>query len=222
VVCPGYGLAEVVAGVTLLPPGEGRRYDASGNMSCGPALPGVEVEIRGEAGSRSPTGTMGEIVVRSQSLFSGYWNDPGATAEVLVDGWLHTGDLGHLDGDGHLYVAGRKRSMIKRAGELIPARSVEEVVDVLDGVRRSAAIGVAGKGGAEELVVVVEYRGDETDHDVVARTAGRAVKEALGFGPSRVVVGGRGVVPLTENGKIRHVALREAYEAGALEANLRA
>jgi acyl-CoA synthetase (AMP-forming)/AMP-acid ligase II len=221
VIRPGYGLGEAVAGVSVLGPHDERRTDERGCSSCGRAIPGFEIEIRGPDGAVLAPGESGEIVVRGPSVFEGYWNDPEATAEVLVDGWLHTGDIGYLDRDGYLFVSGRIRAMIKRGGEMIPARVVEEVVDQLDGVRRSAAIGVTGKGGSEELVLVVEHRGTEADAVALEQAAARAVRDALGFAPSRVSVGGRGAVPMTGNGKIRYGALRDAYEAGAVAAPAR-
>jgi acyl-CoA synthetase (AMP-forming)/AMP-acid ligase II len=105
--------------------------------------------------------------------------------------------------------------MIKRAGQLIPARAVEEVVDEVDGVQRSAALGVAGRGGAEELLVVVERAKGGPDAAVIERASAEAVRDTLGVVPNRVVVGGRGAVPLTGNGKIRYGELRKAHEASS-------
>ena len=91
---------------------------------CGPALPGMELAIWADDCTPLPCGDVGEVVVRGESVFDGYWRDPVATAETLVGGWLRTGDLGRLDAEGNLYVSGRKRAIIKRAGQLIPARAV--------------------------------------------------------------------------------------------------
>lgn len=204
---PAYGLAEAVCAVTVAVPGEERRVDADGRVSCGPAIPGVEVDIR--AG--------GDIWVRGATVFDGYWGDSAETAGVLVGGWLRTGDVGSLDDDGHLYVAGRTRAMINRAGHLIPAGAVEEVVDALEGVRRSAAVGVSTRAASEALVVVVEARTAGDDASTIERAAAHAVRGALGFLPSRVLVVRRGTIPLTANGKVRYGELRHTIEAGELD-----
>ena len=212
VVTPGYGLAEATLGVTMFPVGARERTDPEGTVSCGPPLPDIEVRIVDEHGADAAPGARGQVVVRAPGVFAGYWGDPSATDRVLRDGWLFTGDIGHLDEEGHLYVVGRQRAMIKRAGRLIPARAVEEVVDLVPGVRRSGAIGVeTGPGRDEDLVVVAE----------VARATGglereieRAVRSALGFVPAAVQLVGRGQVPLTKNGKLRHVELKRRYLSG--------
>ena len=85
--------------------------------SAGRAVPGVEVRDR----------TDGEILIRSPFNMNGYWRNPEATAEALRDGWLHTGDVGHLDEDGYLYIVDRMKDMIISGGENIYPREVEEV-----------------------------------------------------------------------------------------------
>src|SRR5258708_4025446 len=91
----GYGLTE--GGVATLNP-----LDRSKPGSIGKALAGVAVRISDE----------GEILLRSPCLFSGYLNDPATTAEVLRDGWLHTGDIGHVDVEGYVFITGRKKELI--------------------------------------------------------------------------------------------------------------
>jgi len=209
VVRPGYGLGEATLCVCTLWDDHPRTFDATGVACCGPPLRGLELAIWADDGIPLPTGEVGEIVVRGESVFEGYWDDSQATAEVLKGGWLRTGDLGWLDPEGSLYVSGRRRAMIKRAGQLIPARAVEEVVDALPGVRRSAALGIIGQSGAEELVVVVECRGDPLPASPLRALAAGAVRTHLGFAPADVVVGGRGTIPLTANGKIRYGELHE-------------
>ncbi len=120
VVRPDYGLAEATLGFTSLAAGEPLRTDSAGNMSCGRPFDGLEIKIIDADGQTLSAGQPGDILVRGIPVFAGYFNDPISTQSVLRDGWLYTGDIGSLDEDGHLYVLGRKRALIKRAGVLIP------------------------------------------------------------------------------------------------------
>src|SRR5439155_10791405 len=103
----GYGLTE--GGVVTLNP-----LDQPRAGSIGKPLPGVELGISDD----------GELLVRSPCLFSGYWRDPKATAAVLRDGWLHTGDIGYTDNDGYVYITGRKTEVIvsSTGKKIFPAR----------------------------------------------------------------------------------------------------
>src|SRR5690606_4754540 len=111
---PAYGLAEATLGVTALRQGVPLRVDSANAVSCGTPMQGVTVRIAGPDGGDLPHGTPGRILVSSPGVFAGYWNDPEGTGEVLRGGWLDTGDTGAMDADGHLYVHGRVRAMIKR------------------------------------------------------------------------------------------------------------
>ena len=100
VVMPGYGLAEATLGVATRRLSEPVRVDDRGNVACGPAFPGLE--LRAGASADAPA----EILVRGDTVFAGYLDDPEGTAEVLRGGWLHTGDVGYLDEEARLYVLG--------------------------------------------------------------------------------------------------------------------
>jgi len=97
-------------------------------LSCGRAFGGAIVEIRDAAGASVGKGSIGEVVVRSDRIMAGYWNNPDATAQTLVDGWLYTGDLGYLDNAGYLYIVDRKHDMIVTGGENVYPREVEDVL----------------------------------------------------------------------------------------------
>ena len=201
VVRPGYGLGETTLAVCVARVGSPLRVDLAGNVSCGPPLPGYEVRIL-ESGTAARPHPTGEILVRGAGVFERYF---GATETALdSDGWFRTGDLGYLDDLGELHVCGRVRAMIKRAGALIPARAVEEIVDRVSGVRRSAALGCADEGAGEDLVVVAEARRSEG----LARTIERELSERLGFPPRRVVLVPPRTLPLTGSGKLRYEAIR--------------
>lgn len=93
--------------------------------SAGKVYPGVELELRDDEGRALPVGEHGEIVVRSE-LTRGYVDDPDASAELVRDGWVHTGDIGYLDEDGVLFLAGRKRDMIKCGGFQVWPEEIED------------------------------------------------------------------------------------------------
>jgi len=208
VIRPGYGLAEATLGVTGLRQGEPLRVDARGNVSCGRPLPGVEVRVTAE----------GEILVRGAAVFTGYFEAAEASAEVLRDGWLHTGDIGRLDTEGHLYVLGRKRAMIKRGGAPLAPREVEEAVEDVPGLRIAAAVGLppGPEAATEEIAVAVEAD-PAREPSRIAENVAAAIEKALGFAPDRVVVLAPRTLPRTANGKIRHPELRRELIEGDLE-----
>jgi len=216
VVRPGYGLAEATLGVTCLRPGEPLRVDARGNVSCGRPLPGVEVRIDGGEG-----GGAGEILVHGPAVFAGYFEAEEATREVLRGGWLHTGDVGTLDSEGHLYVLGRERALIKRGGAPLAPRELEEPAGRVPGVRLAAAVGLppAPGGVTEEIVVAVEA--DPTTPSMastLAAAVAAAIESAVGFAPDRVLVLAPRTIPRTANGKVRHHELRRELIEGGAEA----
>jgi acyl-CoA synthetase (AMP-forming)/AMP-acid ligase II len=214
VVRPGYGLAEATLGVTCLLPGEPLRADARGDVSCGRALPGVELRIAAEDGA----GEVGEILVRGPAVFAGYFEAEEASREALRDGWLHTGDVGRLDADGHLYVLGRRRALLKRGGVPLAPRELEEAAGSVPGIRAVAAVGLppASAAATEEIAVAVEADPAVPAHAIAAAVAS-AIEAALGFAPDRVVVLAPRTLPRTANGKVRHQALRDGLLDGELE-----
>jgi acyl-CoA synthetase (AMP-forming)/AMP-acid ligase II len=212
VVRPGYGLAEATLGVTVLRPDEPLRVDDRGNVSCGRPFPEVEVRIAPEAGD------VGEILVRGPAVFAGYFEAEEATAEVLREGWLHTGDIGRLDADGHLYVLGRKRALLKRGGVPLAPRELEEAAQSVPGVRIAAAVGLPPSPAAatEEIVVAAEID-PALSLPSLAEALVEAVEKAVGFAPDGVVLLAPRTLPRTANGKIRHRHLRDLLLAGDLE-----
>jgi fatty-acyl-CoA synthase len=201
---PGYGLAETTLGAVATAPGQPHSADAHGNFALGAPRAGVELRVEGDI--ESP----GEILVRGESIFAGYFDAPEDTAAALRDGWLYTGDVGYV-ADGNLYVLGRRRSMIKRGGAVIAPRELEEVAEEVDGVRIAAAVGLPDSvGTTEAAVLAVEHaRAGSTDEHAVARAVAHAVAVSVGFAPERVVVLPPRSIPRTESGKIRHALLRD-------------
>jgi long-chain acyl-CoA synthetase len=110
--------------------------------SVGKAPPWVHIKIFNELDKELPAGEVGEIVVRGWVVTDGYFKDPKATQEIFRHGWFHTGDLGKFDDEGFLYIVGRKKEVIKVAGELVYEPEVEAVIHKHPGVAEVAVIGV--------------------------------------------------------------------------------
>lgn len=220
VVHPGYGLAEATLGVASVRPGETLRVDEAGNVACGRPLKGVDVQVVDDTGVPVPSGQSGRILVRGPVVSDGYWNDVGATAEAFQDGWFDTSDVGRLDAGGHLFVLARTRAMIKRAGASIAPREIEEVVDLIVGVRRSAAIGVLADREAwtEDLIVVAETERhlSEADRRALRAAVFDGTRWAMGFAPRDVLLTSAGSIPRTSTGKIRYEELKTLVASDSL------
>ncbi|RKY33066.1 MAG: hypothetical protein DRP74_00745, partial [Candidatus Omnitrophota bacterium] len=113
--------------------------------SIGRPAPWVEVKIFDENDQEVGVGEVGEIVVRSWVVTDGYYKDPAATAASFRNGWFHTGDLGRIDADGDIYIAGRKKEMIKVGGEIVFEPEVESAIHKNPDIAEVAVIGVADK-----------------------------------------------------------------------------
>jgi len=124
--------------------------------SCGRALPPlVEIRIADHEDNTLPPGRTGEICIKGPMLFSGYWNNPAATSAVLVDGWLHTGDLGHIDEEGFIFITDREKDMIIRGGENIGCQEVEACLYEHPGVAECAVFGVPDERLGETVAAAV-------------------------------------------------------------------
>lgn len=132
-----YGLTETVSGDTFMDRGSAIRKIGS----VGKPVVHLAVRIVDEEGRDVPTGGLGEVVLRGPKVFRGYWKDEAATAAVLRDGWFHTGDVGHLDGDGYLYIDDRKKDLIVSGGENIASPEVERVLYEHPDVLEAAVVG---------------------------------------------------------------------------------
>jgi long-chain acyl-CoA synthetase len=136
----GYGLTEATALVTLTQV----RLSANGVMererTIGRVLDGMDLAIVDDAGASCPVGISGEILVRGPNVMSGYFRAPLDSAMALRDGWLRTGDIGHLDADGYAYIVDRKKDVIIRGGQNIYPADIEEVLYQVPGVAEAAVI----------------------------------------------------------------------------------
>lgn len=133
-----YGQTEATARIAWLPPE--RLTEKMG--SVGVPIPGVEIDVRNEQDRSVPPGTVGEICVRGANIMLGYWKNHEATARVIRDGWLHTGDLALRDDDGFLFIQGRSSEMIKTGAHRITPKEIEEIIAEVPGVVEAAVAGI--------------------------------------------------------------------------------
>ena len=158
-VIEGYGLTEtspVIAVNTF----KGGSFPGS----VGPIVPNLEVKIIDETGKEKLSEEVGEILVRGKTVMQGYWNLPKETAKTITsDGWLKTGDLGHLDKKNFLFIsAGRKKDLIIRAGENVSPLAIENALMNHPAIAEVAAIGVADKRTGERVKVCIALRPEAT------------------------------------------------------------
>jgi long-chain acyl-CoA synthetase len=126
--------------------------------SIGTPIKNVEMRVVDDDGNELPQGEVGEIVIRGYNVMKGYWQRPEATAETIVDGWLHTGDMGRIDEDGYFYVVDRKKELIIRGGYNVYPREVEEVLYEHPAVREAAVLGVPHDEYGEEVGAAVALK----------------------------------------------------------------
>ncbi|MCF3182612.1 AMP-binding protein [Streptomyces polychromogenes] len=169
-----------------------------GRPTAGRAAPGVSIEIRDADGRPLPAGQTGEIVVRTPMTMSGYWRQPEATAEVLRDGWIRTGDVGCLDAAGHLFVVDRLGDEVVVVGGHVHAAEVEELLLTHPAVARCAVFGVRRTDGTEEVhAAVVPVPGREAGPEAIREYV--TLHKGAMYAPRAVHTVDR--IPLTEVGK---------------------
>lgn len=195
-----YGQTEATSRLTYLPPE--RLEDKAG--SVGRPLRGVRLRVVDEAGRDAAPGVEGDVIVQGPNVMLGYWNAPDETARVLRDGWLHTGDRGHLDGDGFLYLCGRRSDMIKTGAHRVYPTDVEDAIQEVPGVAEVAVVGVDDPvlGQVIKAYVVasrpLERGGDTVKAHCRTRLAPFKVPRHVEFVDS---------LPRTASGKVRRIEL---------------
>lgn len=223
---PAYGLAEASVGVTFW--GYKPRpvkVDERGFVAVGKAIPDLELKIVRDE-EEMPPGEIGEIVFKSPSATRGYFKNPEATEKLFWrEDYLYTGDMGYFDDEGDLFIAARKKNMIKQGGRSLAPREIEEIVDSIPRIRYSAAVGIdRGRQEGEQAYVFAETRllKDTIDQEapLLVQEIVRRIYENLGFRPGRVYLVRPHTIPFTYNGKIQHAQLKEAYLNGALKEQL--
>jgi acyl-CoA synthetase (AMP-forming)/AMP-acid ligase II len=154
-----FGQAESPMTITYLPHKdhivEGTTEQISRLASAGFARTDVEVRILDTHNKELPANEMGEIATRSDLVMKGYWRNPEATAETILNGWLHTGDMGYMDDNGYLFIMDRSKDMIISGGENIYPREIEEVLIRHSAVREVAVIGIPDPRWGEAIKAIV-------------------------------------------------------------------
>ncbi|KYF94397.1 acyl-CoA synthetase [Sorangium cellulosum] len=233
---PVYGLAEATVAVTFpdllaaprvltvdrgLLEREGRVEEAApGPLSLelvgvGRPIPRTEIRVVDAGRSPVPERTVGEIEVRSETVMEGYFDEPEATAEALVDGWLRTGDLGFLD-RGTLFVTGRKKEVIIKGGHTMIPAVIEEIASRVDGIRAGCVVAVGlflEERQTEAVYVVAETRAEASEHAGLTERVREALR-ANGVTVDQVVLLPPGELPKTTSGKLRRREVAERLRAG--------
>lgn len=202
----GYGLTECGGWATMLAPERAvRKAGSAGSL----LYPYTGMAIRSaEDGSVLPPGETGEICLAGPCLFTRYIGNPEETAAVLTDSWVRTGDLGHLDDDGDLWITGRLKDQINRGGLKIGAREVEAVIEEIPGVTGAGVTGLADPVLAEVVAAVVEAGPDVSPETVRAHCAEQLSDYKV---PSVIAV--VAAMPRTSMGKPDKPAIRALLEA---------
>jgi long-chain acyl-CoA synthetase len=174
--------------------------------SIGRAIPNVEVIVADEHGNRLAPGVQGEIAARGSNIMMGYWKSPGATAEVLRNGYYYTGDLGYEDQDGYIFLTGRARDIIKAGGNRVSSKEIEDALLEIPGVVEAAVIGVPDEILGEAIkAFVVRCNSTLTEEEVKSH-----VQRKLPVFKHPKWVQFCDNLPKNQSGKILKTVLREA------------
>jgi len=208
-----YGLTEISPVASVQRPGAPVRPG-----SCGPALPEIEARVVDAADRDLPAGAAGELLFRCRTLMIGYWNQPELTATTLRDGWLHSGDIGTMDEDGHLYILDRLKDMIVTSGNNVYPKEVEIVIFEHPAVQSVAVAGLPDevRGETVHAFVVLRPGAAATAAELIEHCRCNLARFKVPRGITFI-----GEMPLTGSGKIRRFKLRELARAHAAAAGER-
>ena len=211
-----FGQTETAATITMLPPEdhvlEGSEAEIEKKLqrlsSIGKPLDDVEVRIVDEDGNTVAPGDVGEIAARGPRIMKGYWRMAEATAETVRAGWLYTGDLGYLDDDGYIFLAGRAKDFIKRGGEMISPEEVERALHSHPAIEEAAIIGVPDVDWGERVraIVVLKHGLSTSEAEIVEHCRQRLASFKK---PESIVFVGE--LPRNPLGKVVKRVLRETH-----------
>ena len=236
---PVYGLAEATLGVALPTPGHGPKIErvdrdifqrtgravplapdalnALDCVACGPPLPGHQLRAVDTSGRELAEREEGRLEFRGPSATSGYYRNPEETTRLLREDWIDTGDMGYI-AEGEVYVTGRVKDLIIRAGRNIEPAELEDAIGALDGMRKGcvAVFGMSDpRSGTERIVVLAETRKiDAAARERLRSEINDAAVALIGMAPDEVVLAPPHTVLKTSSGKIRRAASRALYASG--------
>lgn len=184
-------------------------YDEPRAGACGKTITGWDVRIVDDDDNECEPGKLGEFIARSNKMFvgtAGYYNKPEATLELFKNGWIHTGDLGRMDEDGHFFFVDRKKQAIRRRGENISSFEVESIISSHDAVLESAVVGVPADVGEEEVkaVVVLKEGHSVTEEELIRWCEPRMAYFAI---PRYIAI--RDDMPKTPSERVEKFKLKE-------------
>jgi acyl-CoA synthetase (AMP-forming)/AMP-acid ligase II len=202
-----YGLTETCGPACLISPEEAVKRAGS----TGKAFFHTDVKVVDSEGNEVAPNETGEVLIRGPHIMKGYWNRPEATAETVIDGWLHSGDVAMVDDEGFVYIQDRIKDMIISGGENVYPAEIENILSGLPGVQEVAVIGLPSpKWGESPLAVVVKSDEKLTDSDVLDFCKGKLAPFKLPKGVEFI-----DVIPRNPTGKVLKRLLREQFPGPA-------
>lgn len=212
----GYGLTESGPHTTVLNQSHHRdAMGAGGDIrvlgSCGQPCIGVHIRIVNEAGSDTTAGEIGEILIKSKRIMTGYWRNSDATKKAIRGEWLYTGDMGYYDERGFIYIADRKKDMIITGGENVFPKEVEDMLYRHPAIAEAAVIGIPDPLWVERVhaVVVLKEGATATENEIIGfckeHIASYKAPKSVEFAES---------LPKNPQGKILKRELKGTYRAG--------
>ena len=204
-----FGLGEVTGNITVLPPALHTIADDVRVGTCGIERTGMQVSIQDESGREVDSGITGEICVCGPAVFAGYFDNPEANARAFRDGWFRTGDLGHMDAEGFLFITGRASDMYISGGSNIYPREIEEKALEHPAIAEVAILGMPDPTWGEVGVAICVVREALTEAEVIAFLARHVARYKL---PRRVVFWD--AIPKSAYGKVPKTLLRDRLVAG--------
>jgi fatty-acyl-CoA synthase len=207
-----FGLGEVTGNITVLPPALHESDDGPDVKigTCGYERTGMQVSIQDEQGREVAAGETGEICVCGPAVFAGYYNNPDANAKAFRDGWFRTGDLGHVDEEGYLYITGRASDMYISGGSNVYPREIEEKILTHPAVAEVAILGVPDRTWGEVGVAVCVRRpqAEVGESELLAWMEGKVARYKI---PKRVFFWE--ALPRSAYGKITKKDIRAELES---------
>lgn len=241
IIMPVYGLAESTVGLAFPPlyrkplidcvqreslthtghaiPAEQGDKNALRFVASGQPLPGHQVRIIDSDGRELPERQEGALQFRGPSVTTGYFRNPEATQKLFFQDWLDSGDLAYI-AEGDIFITGRSKDVIIRAGRNIYPHELEEAIGNVAGVRKGCVVAFGTKerrSGTERLVILVETREKETaQKDELRNSIIPIASDLIGMPPDEVILVPPHTILKTSSGKLRRSACRELYEQGQL------